>query len=159
MFGSYFFLTSKQCFSGKQFNGRLTWDEFFEQRVHAVQQAYGPQYDWLLDWDTTKTKGDILFLKYEDLKADITTGIKKIASFLGYELSEAHLEKIVHDTDIKQMKSGAILEHTKLTDPSDLIRTGQIGEWKKYFTVEQNEWFDREYKKLYEELSIDVAYY
>ena len=108
--------------------------------------------------DNNKTKGDILFLKYEDLKADITSGIKKIVEFLNIKLSEAHLEKIVHDTGIKQMRSSPIAKDSQLIKVSNLIRSGQTGEWKKYFTVKQNEWFDSKYKKLYKELDIDVDY-
>ena len=114
--------------------------------------------------DSTKnkstTKGEILFLKYEDMKQDIVSQINRIAAFLDIELSESHLQKIVHDVDFKQMK--ADMEKTKITTlkfPKSFVRKGEIGEWKKYFTVEQNEWFDRKYKKLYEELSIDVDYY
>ena len=135
-----------------------TWDEYFEHVVQADQQLFGPQYDWLLDWDNNKTKGDILFLKYEDLKADITSGIMKLADFLNIRLSEAHLKKVVHDTGIKQMRSGCITGCSQLIDVSDAIRSGQTGEWKKYFTVEQNEWFDSKHKKLYNELDIEVDY-
>ena len=95
-----------------EFSG--TWDEYFEHVVQADQQLFGPQYDWLLDWDNNKTKGDILFLKYEDLKADITSGITKIADFLNIKLSEAHLDKIVHDTGIKQMRSSPIAKDSQL---------------------------------------------
>ena len=120
--------------------------------------SYGKYTDWLADWDKNKDKGEMLFLKYEDLKQDIVSAIKKIAAFLNVKLSDALLQKIVHDVNIKQMKNNQSVMSEPHSTPGQFVRSGQSGEWKKYFTVEQNEWFDNKYKKLYEGLSIDVDY-
>ena len=101
----------------------------------------------------------MLYLKYEDMKQDIVPEINKIAAFLGIKLSESHLQKIVHDVNIKQMKRDeAVTKEPNAADGGQFVRSGQSGEWKKFFTVEQNEWFDDKYKKLYEELSLDIDY-
>ena len=112
----------------------------------------GPQYDWLLDWDQNKSKGDMLFLKYEGLKQDTAREIRKVAAFLDIKLTDTLLQRILCDVDIKQMREDKAMEG------GSLIRSGQCGEWKKYFTVEQNKWFDNKYKKLFEELDIDIDY-
>ena len=111
-----------------------------------------------MDWDKNKDKGEMLFLKYEDLKQDIVSGIKKIAAFLNVKLSDALLQTIVHDVNITQMKADEAIRNDPKAKPGALVRSGQCGEWKKYFTVEQNEWFDNKYKKLYEGLDIDIDY-
>ena len=119
---------------------------------------YSNYTDWLADWDKNKDKGEMLFLKYEDLKQDIVSGIKKIAAFLNVKLSDALLQKLVHDVNIKQMKADEAIMSDPKTKPGALVRNGQCGEWKKCFTVEQNEWFDNKYKKLFEGLDIDIDY-
>ena len=100
----------------------------------------------------------MLFLKYEDLKQDVISGIKKIAAFLDIHLTDALLQRIVHDTNIKQMRTDEAIMCEPNVEEGVFVRSGQCGEWKKYFTVEQNEWFDNKYKKLYKELDIDVDY-
>ena len=108
--------------------------------------------------DKNKTKGDILFLRYEDLKQDVIAGIKKIAAFLEIKLSDGLLQRIVHDTDITQMKADEAVMSEPNVEPGAFVRQCQHGDWKNYFTVEQNEWFDEKYQKLYQELDIDVDY-
>ena len=112
----------------------------------------------MLGWSKNKDKADILILKYEDLKQDVVSGIKKMAAFLDVELSDTHLHKIVYDAGIKQMKADEALDIPMLIAKGDLVRSGQSGGWKKYFTVNQNEWFDEKFKKLYEELDIPIEY-
>ena len=87
----------------------------------------------------------------------LISGIKQIAEFLRISLSDVHLKMIVRDSDIKQMKADKAVEFPTI-EAGKIVRRGQSGGWKNYFTVEQNEWFDNKYKKLYEELDIDVDY-
>ena len=111
----------------------------------------------MLDWANNKHKAEILFVKYEDLKRDIVASIRNIAEFLNITIADAHLKMIVRDVDIKHMKADKAIEFLSI-ELGAQVRSGQYGGWKKYFTVEQNEWFDNKYKKLYEELDIDVDY-
>ena len=63
----------------------VTWAEFFAH-VQAGLQEHGDQYEWLLDWSNNRHKGNILFIKYEDMKKDIVSELTKIAAFLGMQL-------------------------------------------------------------------------
>ena len=134
-----------------------TWDEFFTQ-IQAGNIIYGDQYEWLKNWEDNRKKGQLLFLKYEAMARDIKTEMKRIAEFLKLDVSEARMEKICQDTSITAMRSDEAIGLSHFKNPNDFIRKGKLGEWKKYFTVEQNEWFDAKYKKLYEGLAIDVEY-
>ena len=148
-----------------EMNFHGSWSEFFDHFVKGDQLFNGDPYEWYLDWHNNKGKGEVLYLKFEDMKQDLGAEVRKIADFLGIKLSESHVQNIVYSANFKQMKS----DHTKmatskdsnmdtLKDTSTFVRKGACGEWKKYFTVEQNEWFDSKYKKLYEELDVDVDY-
>jgi hypothetical protein len=148
-----------------QFDG--TWNEFFDFYVRGGQLTNGDPYDWYRDWHDNKGRcgGEVLLLKYEDMKEDLVREVRKIESFLGLSLSESHVRKVVEGASMKEMKN----DHINLTaekashmdeikDKSAFIRKGQCGEWKNYFTVAQNEWFDAKYKHLYAALDIDVDY-
>ena len=70
------------------------------------------------------------------------------------------MKSILYDSNMKQMKQ--MMKDQKpawLKEGAEFVRKGQISQWKKYFTVEQNEGFDKKYKDLYAELpGIDVHY-
>ena len=90
------------------------------------------------------------------MKQDLLRQVRRIVAFLQLQVPEKHMQLVVQDSNIKGMKND--LKDMEDFTPGTFVRSGQSGEWKKYFTVEQNEWFDTKYKKLYEDLSIDVDY-
>ena len=133
----------------------FSWNDFF-QHVQDGNVLYGDQYEWLKDWDNNKEKGQLLFIKYEDMKQDLLSNVKQIASFLNIQVSDKHMQQVVNDSSMEEMKSELYDWHE--FKPGTHVRSGESGEWEKYFTAEQNEWFDRKYKKLYEDLTIEVNY-
>ncbi|KAJ6934417.1 cytosolic sulfotransferase 15 [Populus alba x Populus x berolinensis] len=78
-------------------------DEGFDNVCLGIQ-SYGPFWDSVLGyWKASLERPDkVLFLKYEDLKEDITFSLKKLAEFLGLPFSE------------KEEKEGIIEEISKL---------------------------------------------
>ncbi|KAH8512644.1 hypothetical protein Peur_056632 [Populus x canadensis] len=78
-------------------------DEGFDNVCLGIQ-SYGPFWDSVLGyWKASLERPDkVLFLKYEDLKEDITFSLKKLAEFLGLPFSE------------KEEKEGVIEEISKL---------------------------------------------
>jgi hypothetical protein len=78
-------------------------DEGFDNVCLGIQ-SYGPFWDSVLGyWKASLERPDkVLFLKYEDLKEDITFSLKKLAEFLVLPFSE------------KEEKEGVIEEISKL---------------------------------------------
>ena len=135
------------------------WDDFFAH-VEAGKTLYGDPCEWLQDWSDNRDKGQILFLNYEDVKEDPLAQIKRVVAFFKLDTSETRMQQIVRDTSIDQMKDVAAFAYPggKLRHNVSIVRTGQIGDWKQYFTKEQNDWFDEKYKKSYESLGTGTYY-
>ncbi len=55
-------------------------------------------------WNASKSDPQILFVKFEDLKRDLSGQIKKIASFLGEALTEDEVETVAKLTSFEFMK-------------------------------------------------------
>lgn len=73
--------------------------------------------------------------------------VEKIAKFVGKEISPETRDRIVQQTSFSAMKSS---EHTNYTwvegmKKNGYFRKGKVGQWKNYFTEEQNELFDNEF--------------
>ena len=78
--------------------------------------------------------------------------MEKIAKFIGKEISPEIRDLIVQQTSFCVMKNS---EHTNYSwfdgiKGDGFIRKGQVGEWKNFFTEEQNELFDKVFKERME---------
>ncbi|XP_071050556.1 luciferin sulfotransferase-like [Onthophagus taurus] len=93
---------------------------------------------------------NVLFLWYEDIKADTKTTIKKIANFLEKPITEENLERLHDYVSLEKMKSNPGVNLEKLIeqcygdDVSDrfFIGKGQIGSWKTKMSEKMSEEFD-----------------
>ncbi|KAL8176883.1 UNVERIFIED_CONTAM: hypothetical protein K2H54_039766 [Gekko kuhli] len=123
------------------------WDQFVADFL-AAKIVYGSWSDHVRDWWEAKDQHPILYLFYEDMKEDPAREIRKVAQFLGVELSEAVLNQIVQHTAFENMKTNPktnysatpsfIMDHTI----SPFMRKGTVGDWKEHFTVAQSERLD-----------------
>jgi len=127
------------------FEPKPSWNEFFESFCKG-EVLYGSWFDHVLSWWKHKDSPSILCLKYEEMKKDLPSTIKKIAKFIGKQLSEEIVQAIADQASFTTMKKGGHVNYTwagKLK--IDFIRKGQVGDWKNYFTDEQSNRLDALY--------------
>ncbi|XP_077977111.1 sulfotransferase 1B1-like [Glandiceps talaboti] len=134
----------------------LNWKEsvtnFVEGRV-----VNGPWLDHVTSWHKLGRSDDVLHVKYEDMKRNPKEVIGKMANFLNRPLTETKIQHVAESTTFKVMKSNEkTIPLTK--EAKDFFRKGTIGDWKNYFTVAQNEHFDRVLTEKLKERDIDFIY-
>ncbi|XP_005102183.2 sulfotransferase family cytosolic 1B member 1 [Aplysia californica] len=110
---------------------------------------YGSFFDYYKNWDeAVKSNPDypILVVAYEDMKEDQPREMKRIAKFLGIELTDDLIKSICEATGISTMK----VAYNKGFN----VRKGQVGDYKNWFTVAQDEYLDEVAKKKVSGISI-----
>lgn len=121
-----------------------TWNQAFQRFMKGRVVYGGLWFDQVLSWWKQRDDPNILFLTYEDRTKNPGNAVEKIAKFIGKEISPETRDRIVQQTSFGAMKSS---EHTNYTwvkgmKKNGYFRKGKVGQWKNYFTEEQDELFD-----------------
>ncbi|KAI4332940.1 hypothetical protein L6164_017806 [Bauhinia variegata] len=108
--------------------------------------GFGPFWNHLLGYwkESLERPNKVLFLKYEDLKADINSNVKKVATFLDctFTVEEERggaIEDIIKLCSFEKMKELEVNKSGKSIknfENKNLFRKGEIGDWANYFSPE-----------------------
>lgn len=90
-----------------------TWEEYFENFL-AGKVCWGSWYDHVKGWWKAKDQHRILYLFYEDLKKNTKHEIQKVAEFIGKNLDDEILDKIVHHTSFDVMKENPMSNYSSV---------------------------------------------
>lgn len=88
-----------------------------------------------------------------------------IADFMGRTLSKEKIEKIAKHCSFDEMKANTMVNREVLPIPdlfdmsqSKFMRKGIIGDWKNYFSTQQNELFDKIYEEKMQGLGLTLSF-
>ena len=123
-----------------------TWNQFFDDVIKADDMYYGDPLAYNATWWRNRHRENIMILFYEDMKTNLRGCIEKIAAFLKKSLTKKQvdiIEKAGHFTSMKLNPSTNNVGMKTLDETRGcFMRKGEIGDWKNYFTTEQNEYLD-----------------
>ena len=108
-------------------------------------------------WDQRNDE-NVLFLKFEDTVEDMAGTVRRIAEFLGRELSEENVKKICDHCSIENMKKNEMTNGDYFVDVADfemapdhggLINSGKGGGWRDHVTDEMHALMKGEMEKYF----------
>uniref|UniRef100_A0A8C5PV15 Sulfotransferase n=1 Tax=Leptobrachium leishanense TaxID=445787 RepID=A0A8C5PV15_9ANUR len=129
-----------------------TWESYVEAFLQG-KVGWGSWFDHVIGWWEAKDKHRILYMLYEDIKEDPKREILKVMRFLGKELSEEVLEKVVHHTSFQAMKENPMTNYSTVPSfmfdraTSMFMRKGEVGDWVNHFTDSQSKAYDKVYNE------------
>jgi len=94
-------------------------------------------------WDK-RDSAHMLFLFFEEMKADLRGVIKRVAEFLGKTLTEEQVEQLYEHLKFDNFKKNQYVnmdpmkEFGVLAADKSFIRKGKTGDWKNHFTDEMD---------------------
>lgn len=138
----------------KVFDGyRGTFEEFCDLFL-AGKLSFGPYWKCVLSIWNERQNSNILFIRYLDMKNDLPSVIRKVATFLGKNLDEDQIDQLTKHLSFDSMKNNpaancehilgtVALSHNLTKDQGVFIRRGIVGGYKEEMTIEQMEKFKR----------------
>ncbi|XP_041361170.1 sulfotransferase family cytosolic 1B member 1-like isoform X2 [Gigantopelta aegis] len=155
-----FFHHHKKLTQYYEYTGK--WENYLPLFLNG-QVDSGSWFEYMLDWEAAIANNatqPILVLRYEDIEENPQREVSKIARFLDKDCTAEFLSQVCDKCDFRNMKrtKGHII--TSLDDKNDSVmyRKGQVGDWKNYFTVAQNEVFDRVFAEKMKQSSMKFKY-
>ncbi|XP_067648612.1 sulfotransferase 1B1-like [Haliotis asinina] len=142
------------------YNYKGKWENFMKYQVLG-KFSYGSWFDFVLDWEEEKRKHPelpILTLHYEDMKENSLRELRKLDKFLGTDRGDGFLFELCEHTSFAGMNT-----RKTTTSPEDgafqgTYRKGVVGDWKNWFTPEQNEWFDKYYAERMKDCDLNIRF-
>ena len=147
---SYYYFERDKSWSG-HYSG--SWDHWLQMFIDGKVQR-GSWFDHVLSWWNNRHLDNILFLKYEDLRQDLTGEIEKIMFFLGYPIDDNIVEKIIEKTTFHNMQKERFSNMHEIEELNGFFRKGKVGSWKDQFTTEQSKYFDQIYTEKTEKTGL-----
>ena len=152
----------------------FSWEIFLMMFISG-NLWYGSWFDHVLGWWEHKDKPNVLLVQYEDMQRDLPSMVKRVADFMGCDLTQEALDVIVRQCTFDSMRSNPSTNYSWLgqsvneayssfnsnpTSSNDVefLRKGTVGDWKNYFTPEQSAQFDRLYTEKTEDSGLDMVF-
>ncbi|RWR77175.1 cytosolic sulfotransferase 12 [Cinnamomum micranthum f. kanehirae] len=128
----------------------IALEEAFEMFCMGASE-FGPYWEHVLGYwkESLRRPERVLFLKYEDLKGDLSSHLKRLADFLGHPFSveeerEGMVEKIAKLCSFESLSSLEVnkkgTSHRVTNDV--FFRKGEVGDWVNYLSPSMIERLD-----------------
>uniref|UniRef100_A0A3B4YPD7 Sulfotransferase n=1 Tax=Seriola lalandi dorsalis TaxID=1841481 RepID=A0A3B4YPD7_SERLL len=111
--------------------------EYFYSHFLSGDVPWGSYFDHALAWEKRIDDPNVMIVTYEELKQDLSEGVRQISSFFGFSLTEAQVHQIAEGSTFTAMKESAANSHGtmgNLTVPN-------------HFTPEQSQEMDEAFNK------------
>lgn len=135
------------------------WEGYINKFMRG-ELAWGSWYDHVKGYWVEKEKRNILYLFYEDMKANPRHEVERIMRYLDLSLSDEVISHIVKLTSFKSMKENPMTNYSCIPAPifdhsvSAFMRKGEVGDWRNHFSLEQSKMFDEDYKEKMKDVDI-----
>eukprot|EP00795_Rhopilema_esculentum_P001673 gene1673-16148_t len=125
---------------------------------------YTPYFEYTIEAWKRRNHPNVCLLFFEELKADLAGNVRKVAEFLGKEITEEQVGILVDHLSFKKMKENKSLNLEAFQDGKTMkkegsfIRKGEVGDWKNYFTEEMNKRMDEAIEKYFKPVGLEFRF-
>ncbi|XP_062570635.1 sulfotransferase 6B1-like [Saccostrea cucullata] len=111
---------------------------------------YGEWCQYELQWEKFSKSGNVLVLRYEDMKSDEVKYVRRIAEYLGIPCDKEAAVRIASDCHILKLR-----ERKKSGRLGFIYRKGEVGDWKNHFSSAQEKQFSLFFRERLRDSSLN----
>jgi hypothetical protein len=122
-------------------------DEFLESFVRGKVNGYGSWHEHAGSWleSPLAKRGDLLVVRYGDLKREPESNLSQIASFVGVKLDGEIIRAAIRNNSFQNMRKkeeeapqiGYDPRTKSIAEDKRFVRSGKVGGWRERLTQEQ----------------------
>ncbi len=118
-------------------------DEFLDDFVAGRVNPYGTWSDHYASWreSTLAARGDLLVVRYEELREDPVKELGCIVDFLGLSVTEARLREVIDDNSVERLREREDSERDSFHRGADrdfrFVNRGRARGWRETLSEEQ----------------------
>jgi len=114
-------------------------DSFVNTFLFTVVSAYGPWHKNVTSWldSPIANNGNMMLVRYEDLRKDPVPLFAQMADFLGANVSEEKIRQAVENNSIQNMRKKEDKEPVRASIKGRFVRDGKVRGWVSKLTPEQ----------------------
>ena len=113
---------------------------FLEYWLRGYFTGAGAWAKHIEGWLTSPSNrnGEVLLVRYEDLKQDTVGELRRVADFLGLESSDERITSAVQASTLEKMKKqeerSEGIKHREKDEKIPVVRKGNVGDWRNHFS-------------------------
>ena len=106
-----------------------TMELFADIFLEGLAFYYLPYFPHVLGYWKRRSQENLLVISYEEMQKDQPSIIRKIASFLGKEMSEEQVSELCYHTSFNQMKNNPKVNMKEKFDVSEIFLFPPLSWW------------------------------
>lgn len=116
------------------------FDEYLNFFLDGWLTGAGPWNGHVIEWldSPAYSTGDVLLVRYEDMKANASRELKRASEFLSVEASDALIDEAVKAGSLDAMKGREQatkgIAHREEGEKISVVRKGKSGDWRNHFS-------------------------
>ncbi|KAL5270448.1 hypothetical protein ACHWQZ_G001237 [Mnemiopsis leidyi] len=123
---------------------KASFTDFFKTYFRDEKVVfYGPWEKHVENWLSARHEYNILVVRYEDLIADSSKEIARIATFIGWDCSAERVREIADKTSFASVTKEKLFKVENGVSDS-FLRKGVVGDWENHFVDVEDEKLMRE---------------
>lgn len=117
-----------------------------------ISVLYGPYASNVFSYWDQRHDENVLFIKYEDMKADLRIVVNKVANFLNKTITDEQMDKLLKHLSFESMQNNNACNKEDIMELTErvtgkFIRKGIAGDYVNAMTPEIIKQFDEWYKR------------